>query len=321
MSVFVVPRTITSGAKRYHVRWQRGRGYPQVHLGSFKTLTAARKRQEWAELELAAGRFPDRHQLEESLAQTLSVLARAYEESRTDLAANSRRAVNQGVRLIERDLGNLHPTRVTVDRVQAWVSKLAESYAVGSINLHLQTLQQVLDYARVSPNPARDRSIRKPRRKREPMRLPSRRELATLYAAMPEPHVSVLRLIEATGLRICEAVALEWRDLEQDRRRLLVRESKTNAGTRWVDGYDPPPRPAGVEPGDRVFMLTAGAVQSMMYDRTRKLGMNYSPHDLRHLYGSRAIDAGESPVVVSERMGHSNPGITLGTYAHRPPPD
>lgn len=39
-------------------------------------------------------------------------------------------------------------------------------------------------------------------------------------------------------------------------------------------------------------------------------------HDLRHTYVSLARKRGVPIEVVSERLGHSNPGFTLNTYRH-----
>jgi site-specific recombinase XerC len=39
-------------------------------------------------------------------------------------------------------------------------------------------------------------------------------------------------------------------------------------------------------------------------------------HDLRHTYGSLALRAGTPLELVSERMGHSNPTVTLNIYRH-----
>ncbi|MCH8983428.1 MAG: tyrosine-type recombinase/integrase [Acidobacteria bacterium] len=39
-------------------------------------------------------------------------------------------------------------------------------------------------------------------------------------------------------------------------------------------------------------------------------------HDLRHTWASIAVQAGIHPKIVSERLGHSNIGITLDTYSH-----
>lgn len=39
-------------------------------------------------------------------------------------------------------------------------------------------------------------------------------------------------------------------------------------------------------------------------------------HDLRHSYAVAALESGEHPKVVSERLGHANVQITLDTYSH-----
>ena len=39
-------------------------------------------------------------------------------------------------------------------------------------------------------------------------------------------------------------------------------------------------------------------------------------HDLRHTHASQLLKQGVHPKVVSERLGHSNIGITLDTYSH-----
>ncbi|GLV46915.1 hypothetical protein TJA_00920 [Thermus sp. LT1-2-5] len=39
-------------------------------------------------------------------------------------------------------------------------------------------------------------------------------------------------------------------------------------------------------------------------------------HDLRHTYGSLLLAHGAPLELVSERLGHANPNITLGVYRH-----
>jgi integrase len=39
-------------------------------------------------------------------------------------------------------------------------------------------------------------------------------------------------------------------------------------------------------------------------------------HDLRHGWATMALQAGVHPKIVQERLGHTNIGITLGTYSH-----
>lgn len=63
----------------------------------------------------------------------------------------------------------------------------------------------------------------------------------------------------------------------------------------------------------RSFMTRVAAAQ-------RDLGEAVLPairlHDVRHTHASLLLRAGTPVKVVSERLGHANPTITLGTYAH-----
>ena len=42
-------------------------------------------------------------------------------------------------------------------------------------------------------------------------------------------------------------------------------------------------------------------------------------HDLRHFHASILIQGGSSPVMISQRLGHSSPSMTLDTYGHLMP--
>ena len=45
-------------------------------------------------------------------------------------------------------------------------------------------------------------------------------------------------------------------------------------------------------------------------------GEKLTLHSLRHGYASLLISSGLKVVFVSRKLGHANPNITLGTYAH-----
>lgn len=43
---------------------------------------------------------------------------------------------------------------------------------------------------------------------------------------------------------------------------------------------------------------------------------NANFHCLRHIFATRALEAGVDPKTFSELLGHSNPSITMNIYAH-----
>jgi integrase len=163
--------------------------------------------------------------------------------------------------------------------------------------------------------------------------------------------VAVIAL--ATGMRRGEIVALRWgdvdldggkirveRSLEETQAGLTVKEPKTKAGRRMVAipdsivaelrnhwreqqklrlalglGKAAPedpvfPRPDGsLWPPDRLSSTWAKTVAILQLPKI-------TFHALRHTHVSQLIAAGLDVVTVSRRVGHSNPTVTLGLYAH-----
>ena len=125
-----------------------------------------------------------------------------------------------------------------VDRYKA--AKLREGkLGPNSINKTLTRLAQVLEvaveYGHIERNPAKGKRRRvkgtEPRRSWvEPEQLPALIDAADIYL---RPTIATLA---GAGLRIGEAVALDWRDVKLGAGTLVVRESKTAAGEgREVD--------------------------------------------------------------------------------------
>jgi integrase len=157
----------------------------------------------------------------------------------------------------------------------------------------------------------------------------------------------------ATGMRRGEITALRWGDIDFDGGRLRVERSleQTNAGLRVKEPKSkagrrtisiPPSIVAELRDhwrrqqeyrlalglgkacaNDLVFARSDGAPwppDSLTADWARTLRLLKLPkvtlHALRHTHVSQLIAAGLDVVSVSRRIGHSNPTVTLGVYAH-----
>jgi integrase len=74
----------------------------------------------------------------------------------------------------------------------------------------------------------------------------------------------------------------------------------------WVFSHD-----AGVNPWRPDYATHAFAAlrKSLDLDGVRL-------HDLRHFVATQMLAAGDSPVQVAGRLGHSTPAVTMSTYAH-----
>ena len=169
-----------------------------------------------------------------------------------------------------------------------------------------------------------------------------------------QPLYLLASLALATGLRRSEALALRWRDVDLDARRLTVEQALEQTATHGIRTKGPKTRH-----GRRTISLPAHIVAELrahwraQQEQRLALGMGKAPvdgfvlaaidgrpqspdaistawgramdqvdmpeitlHSLRHTHASMLIAAGMDILTISRRLGHANPTITLGVYGH-----
>lgn len=162
-------------------------------------------------------------------------------------------------------------------------------------------------------------------------------QLARLLAAAPERWRLVFHLLAKSGLRISEALGLEWSDVVFGARPMLkvrrqyyrgdLRRLKTRNGRRDVPLSGDlaralwAARPARAE--GAVFTAGTGArlmdrnVRRAFDQAAKDAGVEWATlHTLRHTCASMLIDSGKNIAQVARWLGHSNPAFTLSTYVH-----
>ena len=117
---------------------------------------------------------------------------------------------------------------------------------------------------------------------------------------------------------------------------LVVKGPKTDSGNRtiplpeWlVDQFASilavRAERTGVKPGktDRIFLSPTGkplvdhTVWKIINRARLAAGLDhFRPYDLRHSHASLLISLGAHPKAISERMGHSEFGVTMNVYGH-----
>jgi integrase len=172
-------------------------------------------------------------------------------------------------------------------------------------------------------------------------------DAATEVDAKPGARTAGRRALIATliyaGLRIGEATALRWRDVDLANGRISVGDSKTEAGIRLVDIL-PALRDeltshrhaaASARRDDLVFPTSSGSRRDKDNARERviwpvvaaadgllarrghaPLPEGVTAHKLRHTFASILYVRGEDPAYVMAQLGHTDPGVTLRVYAH-----
>lgn len=321
-------RVTGSGEERWHVKWEGpsveradGTIRSRLHIGSFKTEREADRRIKWARDEWSAGRIPDPKRIivDADQGARLSTVAAEWLASRLDIAASSRKQYASRVDRIQDDFGGELVERITTKDVRGWVATLSREYKPATVGVYLHVLRVILDFADIDPNPARHRTVKPPkgRTTNTRIRLPSAKQIAAIRRGLAtDDQRRLLDFLEDTGARIAEACMLDWSDVRDDR--VLIRGTKSDAGERWVDAATHPIRLLAEERGvGSVFSLTTGGMRNAMVSASSDL---FSPHDLRHLHGSRLMHRGVSPAVVAARLGNKV-ATTIKTYTHVVAPD
>ncbi len=234
-----------------------------------------------------------------------------------------------------------------VDRYRA--AKLREGkLAPNAVNKTLVRLAQVLEvaveYGHVERNPAKGK--RRRAKATEPRRTWVEPEQLRALIDAADPYVRpIIATLAGAGLRIGEACALDWRDVNLATGTLTVRESKTAAGEgREVD------LPVGLReelttwrarsprtrPSDPVFICrrprdgrhsrqTPRNVQARFTTavkaanaKLRELGIEpigkVSPHSLRRTYASLRAALRDDPIYIAEQLGHRDARFTFRVY-------
>lgn len=184
-------------------------------------------------------------------------------------------------------------------------------------------------------------SVRLPRREERPILAWRREDVVRLVAAARGyRHEAWLLVSLGTGLRLGEARALTWPDVDLADRTIRVVHSAghfdgaigpTKSGKlRVVDLPDElvpvlVAHRARQAPGERyVFGSSKGgrpiqphAPQRWLKTVCARAGVTpLSPHSTRHTYATLALEAGVPLKEVSEQLGHANVAITAAIYSH-----
>lgn len=175
-------------------------------------------------------------------------------------------------------------------------------------------------------NPAAGLTKKRPPRKH--LRLPSGnqfREMLALIAKNPNAPgaVNTVGLLGFSGLRLGEAMALKWRDVDFDVGLVHVAGTKTDSSLRTVPMF-PPLREhleqirAGRKVRQTESVVTVKDCQKSMDAATTALGIErMTHHDLRHFFISSCIEAGIDFLTIARWVGHADGGVLISrVYGH-----
>ncbi len=242
------------------------------------------------------------------------------------------------VAMLDPVFGRLSLAEITPERIAHYISTRAGKVTNATIRRDLTALSRLLSaciaWGWLTENPARsfDRSII--RHKAAPLALPSDAELATVIKAAPEGMRPIIRLLAATGMREAEAVNLAARQIDRERRQIVLTHTKNGRVRRlaWsTPGGDAGPILDALTAADgplfanrdgdpyRNFATNFGAVIRRVMAREAKAGrpfQRFRAHDLRHRFAVRWLKAGGDLHRLSRHLGHTSVMTTEGYLRH-----
>jgi integrase len=330
-SAWVEKREAPSGASRFRVRFRvGGRETPPRYGGMFATKREAVARRAWIVGELAAMRVPDLGVLADApVSADLRQIAERWQASRVDVRDSTTVQHRVALGRVLPVLGTRRVDDLTPADVAGLVAKLAgEEYARESIRKSVTALAMVLDFAGVTPNPARDRvQVKLPRQEPEETEPPSADHVEAAGRLLTPAYLLALLVLDATGCRVGELEAARIGDLDEHRHAWLVRAAvaKTRRA-RWIvlpdDLYAAvmerlPPVEDRDSDAALIADVTADRLRTALGRACKAAGVpRFSPHALRHRRISLLHQQGESWAEIGDRVGQRSRIVTADRYSH-----
>lgn len=266
--------------------------------------------------------------------------------------------------------GNYRLKDITRKEYQQWINELREKYSEGTVRRIHSIMSSALDDAVhefniLLENPAKKIKIPKDNEKKEKVSFFTREELAKFLETVKQPvkhakyqhsiqYYVLFSLLARTGLRIGEALALTWDDIDLEKGTLKVDKtlvyplnstpyistpkSKKSVRTIKLDEYtvkllkkhranrkEVYLRYPNYKPSTQNLVfhqhdgrwLRTNVVREYFKEVCKRAGVPVlSPHALRHTHAVHLLEAGANIKYVSERLGHASTKITADTYLH-----
>ena len=204
----------------------------------------------------------------------------------------------------------------TREQIEVWWESRAD-LATGTRAVDLSHLRGFYDWCQIferrDDNPSI--RIRAPKVKnRIPKKATSHDVAALLDSDLPLDLRRGFLLGCYAGLRVAEAAALDWSDLDGDDNTLTVREGKggksrvVDVSPMLIDWLGGEGKGNVVTGGESAY--TAAQLQRRLNRAIKALGLNITTHALRHRWGRAAYQSSGDLLAVAEMMGHASINTT-----------
>ena len=257
--------------------------------------------------------------------------------------------------LCKDEIAHMDIREIRLEHVQEYVNRLEAELSASTIKKQKLMLSQVLEHAMLTEviqrNPVQGVQMPPMTHNTKVVFPYEKEEQEKLVSAFTEQKGNKLRfrygwgavLILETGLRAGEALALEWNDIDEEKRTLRVNKNMVR-----VDGKNVVQRATKTESGKRNIPLNSKAMEAILHLKMQQVrGCAYvfatqtgehvgyrhllttmehaceaagvehrGLHALRHSFASNLYARGVEVKVISKLLGHASVEITYNRYIH-----
>ena len=272
---------------------------------------AAKRLKAWRDRLIAAHHFGiERHSWREAVVRyTTEIMPGAVKPG------TAKRYV-VSLRMVDPILGDLHLDEIDRSVLAKVAGRKGASNATRRRDLTAvsSVLRAAVSWGWLDSNPARDYDRGVIPERRDPITLPTYDDINTLIAACPNIMLrAIVQVLVGTGMRLEEVGGLERRNLDLTRKAITLDRTKTsrpravpmsaqivgtlqalpvNLKCRWVFWHDD---------GERYVNLS-----SQLARITKRAGVTFRRHDLRHRYAVDYLRAGGSIYTLQLLLGHKS---------------
>lgn len=358
-----------NGSWEYRVRYKdrTQNKYREKSKGGFKTKKEAQIAAAQVELEIDQHRFVENGN--ELVSQYFEEWLEIYKKPHVKPITYTVQERNVRLNILPR-WGNYKLKEITRTEYQKWINELREHYSEGTTRRIHSIFSSALtdavhEFRILKENPAVKISVPKDVNSNKEIKYYTVEQLEIFLNEVKKPtknakykhsiqYFTLFTLLARTGLRIGEALALTWDDINLDEQTLTVNKNlvyplntnpyistpKTKGSVRTIKlddytirllkkhkinrseiylmykNYKRPDTNIVFHQHDGRWLRT-NVVREYFKEICKRAGLPIlSPHALRHSHAVHLLEAGANIKYVSERLGHASIKTTADTYLH-----
>lgn len=205
---------------------------------------------------------------------------------------------------IDRALAQIPIGRTHVYAKQVWYSAFTKAHKLGIVKNNVMLLTDKVSY-----------------KKKRSTALTIEEQEKFIRALEGRRAKWVMMFYIHTGVRRAEALDILWTDIDEERRLIRIRGTKTENSDRFIilteevekilNGQRAQCKKEKIK-DERIFPYS----KQQMSRTFRELCPNHHLHDLRHTFITRCAECGVNISVCQQLVGHSTSDMTLNVYMH-----